>query len=207
TDNRGHRQRKHFPTKKAADAFRINIEGQLQSGVYRPDASKLTLKQICGSFLAHCEGRYQRDERMTRKSLVVYRGHIHKHILHPEYGIDAWKLSQLTARAGGEFRDRIPTAGVTGATTRKNLATLHAVLEHAISQDWVAANAAHRIKVIGPRAEGSEKIVPPSKEHMRRVIDAAGEELRLMLIFAASTGARASEQWAARWQDVNLDKG
>ena len=28
-----------------------------------------------------------------------------------------------------------------------------------------------------------------------------------MLIFAASTGARAGEQWAARWQDVNFDKG
>src|SRR5262249_44828260 len=74
------------------------------------------------------EGRYQRDERMTRKSLVVYRGHISKHILHPEHGIGAWKLSQLTARGVGEFRDRIRTAGVTVATARKILATLHAVL-------------------------------------------------------------------------------
>jgi integrase len=96
--------------------------------------------------------------------------------------------------------------GVTVATARKILATLHAVLEYAISQDWVATNAAHGIKVIGPRGEGSEKIVPPSKEDVRRVIDAAGEELRLMVIFAASTGARAGEQWAIRWQDVNFDK-
>ena len=28
-----------------------------------------------------------------------------------------------------------------------------------------------------------------------------------MLIFAASTGARAGEQWATRWGDVNFDKG
>jgi integrase len=27
-----------------------------------------------------------------------------------------------------------------------------------------------------------------------------------MLIFAASTGARAGEQWAARWRDLDLDK-
>jgi integrase len=112
----------------------------------------------------------------------------------------------LTARAVGEFRDRIRTVGVTVATARKILATLHAVLKYAISQDWVATNAAHGIKVIGPRGEGSEKIVPPSKEDVRRVIDAAGEELRLMVIFAASTGARAGEQWAIRWQDVNFDK-
>jgi integrase len=42
---------------------------------------------------------------------------------------------------------------------------------------------------------------------MRALIDAAGEELRLMLLFSASTGARAGEQWAARWGDVNFDKG
>src|SRR5262249_42956388 len=132
------------------------------------------LRQVCESFLANCEGRYQRDERMTRKSLVVYRGHISKHILHPEHGIGAWKLSQLTVRAVGEFRDRIRTAGVTVATARKILATLHAVLEHAISQDWVAANAAHGIKGISPRGEGSEKNFPPSKENLRGVIHAAG---------------------------------
>jgi len=86
-------------------------------------------------------------------------------------------------------------------------AALHGVLEHAISQDWLATNPAHGVKVIGPRAEGSTKILPPSKEEMRRIIAAAGPELRLMLAFAASTGARAGEQWAARWQDLDLDRG
>jgi integrase len=61
--------------------------------------------------------------------------------------------------------------------------------------------------VIGPRGEGSKKIVPPSKDDMRALIDAANEDLRLMLIFAASTGARAGEQWATRWRDLNFDKG
>jgi integrase len=206
SDNRGDRQRRHFPSKKAADAFRINIEGQLHAGIYRPDASKLVVKQVCESFLVHCEGRNQRDERMTRKMLVVYRGHINNHILHPEYGIGAWTLSQLTARSIGDFRDRIRTSGVTVLTARKILATLHGILEHAISQDWVAANAARGIRVIGPRDEGSAKIVPPSKENMRMVIDAASEDTRLMLLFAAATGARAGEQWAGRWQDVDLDK-
>ena len=35
-------------------------------------------------------------------------------------------------------------------------------------------------------------------DDVRAVIDAAGEGFRLMLIFAASTGARAGEQWASR---------
>jgi hypothetical protein len=139
TDTRGGRQRRHFATEKAAAAFRINIEGQLASGVYRPDASRVTLAQACESFLAHCAGRHERDERMTRKMLVVYRGHINNYILHPANGVGGWKLSQLTARAVGEFRDRIRSAGLSVPTARKVLATLHSVLEHAIGQDWIAA--------------------------------------------------------------------
>jgi integrase len=118
-DSRGDRQRKHFAAKKAADAFRINIEGQLQAGIYRPDAGKMTVKEVCEGFLGHCEGRRQRDERMTRKMLVVYRGHINNHILHAEHGLGAWKLSQVTARAIGEFRDRLRTADVRVPTARK----------------------------------------------------------------------------------------
>jgi integrase len=204
----GVRQREQFLSKKAADAFRIDIEGQLQAGTYRPDAGKLTVRAASESFLAHCEGRNERDERMTRKMLVVYRGHIANYILHREYGVGAWKLSQLTPSAVGKFRDRLRSAGVSVPTTRKVLATLHGVLEHAITQDWIATNSARNVKVIGPRGEGPKKIVPPSKDDLRALIDAAGEDhLGLMLIFAASTGARAGEQWAPRWKDVDLDKG
>jgi integrase len=138
--------------------------------------------------------------------LVVYKGHINNHILHREYGVGAWKLSQLTARAVSEFRDRVRSAKVTVPTTRKVLATLHSVLAFAISQEWIATNAAHRVKVIGPRDEGSKKITPPSKDALHAIINEADEEFRLMLIFAASTGARAGEQWAVRWRDLDLDK-
>jgi integrase len=203
----GVRQREQFLSKKAADAFRIDIEGQLQAGTHRPDAGKLTVRKACEAFLAHCEGRNERDERMTRKMLVVYRGHITNYLSHSEHGIGAWKLSQLTPSAVGKFRDRLRNAGVTMPTTRKVLATLHGVLEHAISQDWIATNAARNVKVIGPRGEGSKKIVPLSKDDLRALIDAAGEDLGLKLIFAASTGTRAGEQWATRWRDLDLDKG
>jgi integrase len=206
SDNRSRRQRKHFQTKKAADWFRISLEGQLQAGTYRAAADKVTVQGACESFLEHCEGRNQRDERMTKKMLAVYRGHISNYILHPDHGVGTRKLSQFTARSVGEFRNRIRGLGVSVPTTRKVLATLHGVLEHAISQDWIATNAARGIRVIGSRGEGSKKIEPPSKENMRRVIEAAPEGLRLMLIFAASTGIRAGEQWAARWHDVDFVK-
>jgi integrase len=231
TDNRGDRQRRHFHLKKDADAFRIDVQSQIKGGTHRPDAERVTVKTLCQDFIEHCEGRHRRDERMSRKMLAVYRGHIDGKILNPDYGIGARKLSQLTSRAVCEFRDRMREAGVSVPTARKILATLHSTLEYAISQDWVATNAAHGVRVIGPRDEGSKKIVPPSKEAMRalladaRVVDersasqldgkrdrrkaGSGEEapLALALSFAASTGARAGEQWAVRWRDVSLDAG
>jgi hypothetical protein len=41
----------------------------MQNGTYRPDADKVTVKDVCESFLEHCAGRNERDERMTRKTL------------------------------------------------------------------------------------------------------------------------------------------
>jgi integrase len=207
TDSRGDRQRKHFLNKKAADAFRIHIEGQMQAGTYRPNADKVTVKEVCESFLEHCAGRNERDERMTRKMLTVYKGHVNNHILHADHGLGSRKLSQLTARSVGDFRDRLRSVGVTVPTARKILATLHSALAYAISQDWVATNAAHGTRVIGPRDEGAKKIAPPSKNDMRAILDAADKDFRLVLLFAASTGTRAGEQWAARWRDVDLENG
>jgi integrase len=205
TDSRGNRQRKHWFNKKAADAFRIQIESQMQAGTYRPHADKIAVKEVCEGFLERCAGRNQRDERMTRKMLVVYKGHVRNPILHPDFGIGGRKLSQLTARSVGDFRDGLRGAGVTVPTTRKILATLHSILEYAISQDWLATNAAHGTKVIGPRDEGSKKIVPPSKPDMQALLEASNWDLRVKLLFAVSTGARAGEQWAVRWRDVDLE--
>jgi integrase len=210
-DNRGRRQRKHFQTKKAADSFRINLEGQLQAGTYRAAAGKVTVQDACESFLEHCKGRNQRDERMTRKMLAVYRGHISNYILHPEHGVGTSKLSQFTARSVGEFRNRIRGVGVTVPTARKVLATLHSILEHAISQDWIATNAARGTKVIGPRGEGSKKVEPPSKEDMRRVIEATPEGLRLMrprLGYArASSGQPVGVTWISSSTSYALADG
>ena len=205
-DSRGGRQRQQLTRYKEADRFRIKIENQLSQGTYRPDADKVTVQEVCEAFLDHCQGRMERNERMTRKMLTVYRGHVTNHILHTERGVGRTKLSMLTAKSVGDFRDQIRSAGVTVATTRKVLATLHSMLGYAISQDWVAVNAAHGVKVIGQRDEGSKKIVPPSKANMKSIIDKADDDLLLMVLFAASTGLRAGEQWGLRWHDVDFDK-
>ena len=206
-DGKGIRNRPCFTSWKEADRFRQEIEEQLRKGTYRPDADTVKAKEVCEAFLEYCEGRMKRNERMTRKMLVVYRGHINNHILHVQHGIGNSKLSHLTAKGIGDFRDRVRSAGVTVPTTRKILATLHSALEYAISQDWIAVNMAAGVKVIGPRDEGPKKIKPPSKHDMKAILETADDNLHFMILFAASTGLRAGEQWAVRWDDVDLTEG
>ncbi len=123
TDQSWTRQRKQFERKRDADAFRVEIEGQLRAGTFRPDAAKVTIKEVCNGYLDHCRGRMQRRERMTRHNLAVYEGHVWNYICpDPERqkdrvpnprmkvfvgGIGTAKLGQLTARAVGDFRDRL----------------------------------------------------------------------------------------------------
>lgn len=223
TDADGRRERRQFTTKREADAFRVEIEGQLRAGTFRPEAAKVTVKEAADLFLDHCEGRLKRRERMTRHNLAVYEGHVWNYICpdparHPagkrparmrvfEGGIGAVKLGQLTASKVCDFRDRLRDAGVSVPTTRKILGTLQLMLNHAISRDLIAVNPARGVKVIGRRDEGSRKIVPPTKEAMRRLIEVADRDFRVKLIVAGATGLRAGEFHALRWRHLDLAGG
>jgi integrase len=222
-DTNGQRQRKQFESRREADDFRIEIEGQLRSGTFRANAAKVTVKELADLFLRHCEGRMKRRERMTRQNYNTYEGHVINYICpDPErqaqrkrnkrmrpfaQGIGAVKLGQLTARAIGDFRDRLRDAGVSVPTARKVLGTLKVMLEYGISRDLLAVNVARNVKVIGRRDEGAKRIVPPSKEAMRRLIAVADQDFRVKLMFAAATGVRAGELHALRWHHIDFETG
>lgn len=222
-DANGHRERRQFDSRKEAEAFRIATEGQMRAGTFRGDASKFTVKDASERFLEHCRGRHQRRERMTRQNLRVMEGHIGNYIcrdpkrhegkLRPsrlkefDGGIGGIKLSQLTARSVGDFRDRLRDAGVTVVTTRKILGTLQQLLRHAVDRDMIGVNVARGVKVIGRRDEGARKIMPPNKEAMRALLAVADEDFRVKLAFAGATGVRAGELRALRWKHIDFAAG
>lgn len=221
-DASGNRDRRQFPSKGEADAFRVEIEGQLRSGTFRADAAKVTVKEVADLFLEHCRSRMKRRERMTRGNYQFYEGHLRNYICpdperhalrkHPPQlkqftdGLSKIKLAQLTARGVSDFRDRLRDAGVSVPTTRKILATLQVMLNYAISRDLIAVNPAQDIKVIGRRDEGSKKVKPPTKEAMRQLIELADQDFRIKLVFASSTGVRASELHALRWRHIDFER-
>lgn len=222
-DANGHRERREFESRKEADAFHTATKAQMRAGTFRGEASKFTVKDAADRFLEHCQGRRQRRERMTQHNYKTMEGHIGNYICRDpkrhegkvrparlknfDGGIGSIRLSQLTARSVGDFRDRLRDAGVSVVTTRKILSTLQQLLQHAVDRDMIGINVARGIKVIGRRDEGARKIVPPSKEAMRALLAVADEDFRVKLAFASSTGVRAGELHALRWRHIDFAKG
>jgi hypothetical protein len=189
TDSNGVRKRRQFTKKEDADRFRISVEGQVQSGTYRASADKVTVREVAEAYLADCDARLARGE-ITRRHLEMVKGRIWNYVC-PDAsraeknkrrprrakpfsdGVGGIKLSQLSPPTVKRFAGKLRDAGVSVPTTRKIIGTLHAVLEYAVSENLVATNAARRIRVKGRRDEGSKKIVPPSKDALRRLVAVA----------------------------------
>jgi integrase len=222
-DANGHRERRQFESRKEADVFRVATEGQMRAGTFRGDAAKFTVKYAADRYLEHCERRRQRGERMTQKNYNVMDGHIGNYICRDplrheakgrpvrlkdfDGGIGNIKLSQLTTRGVNDFRDRLRDAGVSVVTTRKILSTLQQLLGYAIDRDMIGINVAKGVKVIGRRDEGARKVVPPTKEAMRALLEVADKDFRVKLALAVATGLRAGELWALRWHHLDFERG
>jgi hypothetical protein len=85
-DSQGKRQRKQFDSRREADDYRVEAEGQLRTGTFRLDAARVTVGEAAELFLAHCEERMKRRERMTQRNFQVYRGYIRNYICpNPEW--------------------------------------------------------------------------------------------------------------------------
>jgi integrase len=223
-DTDGKWQRKQFDSKREADDFRVEVEGQVRVGTFRPEASKVTVKEVCEMFIEYLEGRVARREDMTRGTFEWYRAQIYNYISPDRThfikgskfrerqffkdGIGHIKLSQLTARAVGDFRDRVRKTGLSVASTRKLLTTLRVILNFAMSKDLIGVNIALKVKVLAPRDERKKrrKVIPPTKEAMRLLLGAADPDMRAKLVVAASTGVRAGEFHALRWKHFNFRK-
>jgi integrase len=141
---------------------------------------------------------------MTRKNLKLYEGHVANHILSETYGLGALRIGKVAKSKVGDFRDQLRNAGVSILTTRKVLGTLSRVLDFQAGKDRLTVNHARGVKVIGTRDEKTKRVSVPSKEAIRGLLEAADAVMRTRLMFAAFTGARAGEQWAARRGHVDF---
>lgn len=199
-DAQGVRHRKQFATKAEANDFRIEIEGQMRTGTYRPEATKILVSELAEQFIAHCRARMERRERMTRRNFQTYEGYVRNYICPDplwhtvkhakpghqrrlfEKGLADFKLSRLTVGTVTKFRDDLRAFGVSVPTTRKIIGMLQVMLAYGVSQDLLAFNAAKDVEVLSTRADDSKRIIPPDRELVRQLVELADERFRVILL-------------------------
>lgn len=144
---------------------------------------------------------------LSPRTVLVTRGYIDSTIS-PQLG--SIPVAKLTTQEIDRFYRRLLTVG--GPRVKYSPATIrrvHGILRRALSQGvrwgWIMRNPA--AEASPPRVPVKE-LKPPSPEEVARLFQLASEanpRLAMLLVLAASTGARRGELLALRWTDVDLD--
>lgn len=214
TDSSGKRHKQQFEKKRDAEARRTEVTHQVASGTFRADAASTTVEDAVKGYLKNLAARRDRGERVTEHYYRNVEGQLLNYVApQPDRpvvftgGIGGVKLSQCTAKAIGDLRDRLRDAGVGVVTTRRILGSLSRSLKHAVESDLIAVNPAASIRVTGKRGEGSKKVVAPSKSDLAAALTEAKGGLAIRMRLSASSGIRASELYALRWRHVAFNAG
>lgn len=211
-DRRGQRIRRNFRTKREADAWRIETEGQMRTGSFRAEALKMTVQQLADEWLRYCASRQERKERMTRATVEFYAMYVRNHICNtnPTYpfkeGIGHLRLTEVTNRTIVQFRDRVRSHGTSVPSTRAILRTAHAMFEFGRQHDLIGFNPVEGVRVHGRRDEGARKVTPPPKEVVNAVLHSSPPRLGMPAMVAAATGVRIGELRALRYRHLDCER-
>jgi integrase len=136
---------------------------------------------------------------LRKSSVRYYSFQLDRHIL-PELGPVA--LCDLS-RARVESRlSNLKRKGHAGATIRGVRATLSAVLEAAVEQQYLEKNPAHGIRIRETDTKRERRFYSPAE--IRKVLAELAEPCRTIVLLAVLTGMRIGEILALRWKRVDL---
>lgn len=204
-DANGRRRARQFVTKREADRFLVNARAQVMQGIFVHHTVSPTVREMVEAWLGHCAERQAAGRRMEPATLADYSAKTRLHILDDKLGLGVIKLSELNRTLVLAFRDQLLTSGRSEATTRKVLSVLNLVLKHAIDRGLTTVNPVDGVRVIrSSRTKPNVKV--PAKRDVRRLIGAATDTFRPLIVVSALCGLRASETRALRWVDLDFEK-
>jgi integrase len=207
-DQHKKRHLKTFDTKKAANAWLVETQGEVARGVHTPERSSINVAEAAQLWLQR-----GRVEELERGSLHGYATIVRLHI---EPTLVAVKLANLSTPMLEGWRDRLLAGtehrpALTRARARKVLTMLKAILKEAQRRGLVGQNAALPVE-ISAKSRNVKKleigIDIPSKEQIHRLLITAAEPLwarhRPLFVTAVFTGMRASELRGLAWSSVDF---
>ena len=200
-DQEGGRHIHTFARKKDADEYHATVKVDVRQGVHTAASKSITVAQAADDWIAYVE-----LEGRERATIQGYRQHVDLHI-NPRLGRE--RLAKLTTPRINNFRDDL-LADKSRPLAKKVLTSLKSLLRDAQRRGNVAQNVARDVS-IGIDKRGKRKLKVgidiPTREEIKRILEAASGRLRPLLVTAVFTGLRASELRGLRWEDVDLKLG
>ena len=132
-DQDGTRRQKTCTTQREAKDFLVRAGSEVKAGIHTPDSKSVTVSEAAAWWLDACALRVALppgdENKLDYYTLLQYRTHAQNHIA--KSAIARIKLSRLTPAMVEGFRQELLKNQVSGATARKILTGLKAILAHA----------------------------------------------------------------------------
>ncbi|MEJ6594675.1 tyrosine-type recombinase/integrase [Parasphingorhabdus sp.] len=193
-DQAGRRRFKQFARKKDADAWITTAAWEVSKGLHTPDSQSVTVSIAADLWIGKAEA-----EDRERGTIEQYRQLARLHIK-PLLGAE--RLSRLTRPRIEAFRDELLETR-SRAMAGKAVRALSSILVEAQRRGLVAQNVARDVRVIRSSRD-KLKIVIPTRDELKAMLDHAPADQRPMLLTAILTGLRSSELRGLRWTDVDM---
>lgn len=193
-DQTGKRRFKQFARKKDADAWITKAAWEVSKGTHTPDSQSVTVSIAADLWIGKAEA-----EDRERGTIEQYRQLARLHIK-PLLGAE--RLSKLTRPRIEAFRDELLETR-SRAMAGKAVRALSSIIVEAQRRGLVAQNVARDVRVIRS-SRNKPKIVIPTRDELKAMLDRAPADQRPMLLTAILTGLRSSELRGLRWTDVDM---
>lgn len=155
---------------------------------------------------ADAEERFVKEHLTTLKPKSATRYGVSLKNLAPTFGNKM--LHEISSAELSGFETRRRTDGVTSSTIRRDLACLSSLMTSAVDWEWLTANSVPAyLKRRAKRGlkEGQAKTRYLTESEEAKLLAAATDEPRKIMILAIDTGLRRDELFDLKWSQVDVE--
>jgi integrase len=198
---------KTFKTKKAADAWRAEMQTEQQRGMHTPASASITVAEAAARWLEQATA-----DGLETKTVANYAGYVKYHI---EPFLGDLRLVDLSAAGVTDFRNRLIREGRSPTMVTKAITSLGSIISHAMSLGLTSRNSVREASQYGKRRQRLSArhqkrleigVDLPTKDELRLFLAHASGRWRPLIVTVIFTGLRASELRGLTWADVDLDR-